>query len=113
MKARRKTKAVAERDGIAVPPDLVASELVVGARRLLVVSFPVEGSSLGHERFAELTTTEHEIALLLLEGKKNAQIAKVRRTSARTVANQVASILRKLGVASRRELLSKSARRAT
>jgi DNA-binding NarL/FixJ family response regulator len=41
---------------------------------------------------------------LVLEGKSNQEIAKSRRTAVRTVANQVASIFRKLGVGSRSEL---------
>jgi len=51
-----------------------------------------------------LTHTEREILTHLLEGSSNAAIAQIRGTSVHTVANQVASILRKLGVASRSEL---------
>lgn len=105
MTKRRAKTAVGEQ---VAPVDLVASELEIGARRLLVLSFPIDASRAPFDRgrFAALTATEHEVALLLLEGKSNAVIAKARRTSARTVANQVASILRKLGVDSRRELWS-------
>lgn len=51
-----------------------------------------------------LTTTEVEIARDVLAGHSNAQIAQRRRTSVRTIANQVASIYRKLQVRSRLEL---------
>lgn len=51
-----------------------------------------------------LTAAEREVTALLLEGASNAEIAATRRTSERTVANQVASILRKLGVAGRSEV---------
>ena len=44
---------------------------------------------------------------LLLDGKSNKAIAAARATSERTVANQLASIYRKLGVNSRSELASR------
>ena len=49
-----------------------------------------------------LTAAEAAVYALLVEGATNARIAEVRGTSERTVANQVASILRKLGAGSRR-----------
>lgn len=64
----------------------------------LVVSWPLEDS--GH-RAAALTSTEREVALLVAAGKTNRDIAATRGTSLRTVANQVAAILRKLDVPSR------------
>jgi DNA-binding CsgD family transcriptional regulator len=51
-----------------------------------------------------LTSAESEILDLVRSGLTNAGIAQMRRTSARTVINQVANIFRKFGVASRREL---------
>jgi DNA-binding CsgD family transcriptional regulator len=56
-----------------------------------------------------LTRAEHEVALLVLEGKTNADIARLRRTSARTVANQLRSVYNKLGVSSRAELAARLA----
>ncbi len=50
-----------------------------------------------------LSAAERIVALALLEGLSNSQIAKVRKTSVRTVANQVASLFQKLGVRSRAE----------
>jgi DNA-binding NarL/FixJ family response regulator len=44
------------------------------------------------------------VCQLLLSGASNAEIARLRRTSVRTVANQVAAILKKLGAGSRTEL---------
>lgn len=89
-------------DEDAAPPDLRASTLEVGGVELLIVSYPVEPSDL----FAStgLTKAEAEVAALAIEGKSNAEIAAARDTSVRTVANQMASILRKLGLGSRREL---------
>jgi DNA-binding CsgD family transcriptional regulator len=57
----------------------------------------------------DLTPAEREVLALLLDGRSNAEIAIERRTSVRTVANQVAALFRKLGVSSRRELVALSA----
>jgi DNA-binding CsgD family transcriptional regulator len=51
-----------------------------------------------------LTPVEAEVTRLLAAGLSNAEIARVRGTARRTVANQVASVFRKLGVSSRLEL---------
>jgi DNA-binding CsgD family transcriptional regulator len=53
--------------------------------------------------------TESEVLLQLLEGLSNEEIATERGVSARTVANQVASVFRKLGVSSRGELVGSGA----
>lgn len=53
---------------------------------------------------AQLSASEAHVLKLIVGGRSNAEIAAERRTSVRTVANQVASILRKLGVGSRYEL---------
>lgn len=50
-----------------------------------------------------LTPAEFQVARQLAAGRTNAQIAESRGASKRTVANQVASILRKLQVESRTE----------
>ena len=60
-----------------------------------MVSLPID------EAPVDLTTAEHEVATLIADGKSNADIAKRRKTSVRTVANQVAALLKKLGVPSR------------
>jgi len=57
-----------------------------------------------------LSAAEREIAIAVLEGLSNAEIAAARGTSARTVANQVASLLRKLGARSRSEAVTALAR---
>lgn len=63
---------------------------------------PVLSFALPEPRWPDtLTLAEREVAQLLLEGATNANIAKMRGTSRRTVTNQVASIFRKAGVASR------------
>lgn len=53
-----------------------------------------------------LTPSEFKVASALLEGKSYAAIAKAREVSVRTVANQTASVFRKLGISGRRELLA-------
>ncbi|QDG49418.1 hypothetical protein FIV42_01295 [Persicimonas caeni] len=52
-----------------------------------------------------LTDAEREVARLLYEGLSNREIAEHRGTATRTVANQLASIYAKLGVASRDDLV--------
>jgi DNA-binding CsgD family transcriptional regulator len=59
----------------------------------------------GWKPSANLTSAELEVARLAAAGRTNAEIARKRRTSVRTVANQMAKILRKLGVGSRADIL--------
>ncbi|WP_394847853.1 LuxR C-terminal-related transcriptional regulator [Pendulispora brunnea] len=54
-----------------------------------------------------LSASERAVLLGVLCGKTNAEIAQARRSSVRTVANQVASAFRKLGVSSRGELAAR------
>jgi DNA-binding NarL/FixJ family response regulator len=67
---------------------------------VLVVSFPVPRVTFGEL----LTNTETAIARDILAGLSNSAIARKRGTAVRTIANQVASIFRKLRVRSRLEL---------
>lgn len=78
-------------------------EVVVGSERLVVASAPLEPA---RASLAGLTKAEREVALLAVRGLSNAAIAKQRRCAVRTVANQLQSIYRKLGVGSRAELSS-------
>ncbi|HEX2876387.1 MAG TPA: helix-turn-helix transcriptional regulator [Polyangiaceae bacterium] len=59
---------------------------------------------------AWLAPAEHTVITLLIEGHGYAEIAQARHTSIRTVANQVASAFRRLGVSGRAELLCLLAR---
>ncbi len=54
--------------------------------------------------FSALTAAEKDVALLLLQGATNANIASRRKCTYNTVANQVKSIYAKLGVCTRTEL---------
>jgi DNA-binding CsgD family transcriptional regulator len=57
-----------------------------------------------------LSPSEYEVARLAVEGKTYAAIALARQTSARTVANQLASTFRKLRVSGRCELRARAVR---
>ena len=52
-----------------------------------------------------LATSQRDVASQFLEGATYAQIAERRRTSVRTVANQVSSVFRAFGVTGRFELI--------
>lgn len=80
-----------------VPEGLVAYELTSG-KVMFVHPFAATLED------ACLSPAEREVALLLLQGRDNASIARLRGTAVRTIANQVASIFAKLGVHSRSEL---------
>lgn len=58
---------------------------------------------------SDLSSAEAEVLARIVQGESNAEIAKARRTSVRTIANQVASVLRKTGCASRFELIGRFA----
>lgn len=89
-------------DGDRPPPDLRVVQVEIGGVELLIASYAVERTDL--RRDTPLTKSEAEVAELAIRGMRNAEIAAARRTSVRTVANQMASILRKLAIGSRSEL---------
>ncbi len=78
------------------------TSLTVGEDELVVVRVPLPAADLG-----ALPPAQREIAELLLAGLGNAEIARRRGRSERTVANQVAAIFRRFGVSSRAELAAK------
>lgn len=59
---------------------------------------------------SDLSTAERDVLVRLVRGDSNAVIARARKTAVRTVANQVASLLRKTGASSRYELIRRFAR---
>jgi DNA-binding NarL/FixJ family response regulator len=78
-------------------PDIDAMTLDLGSERLIVLSFPA-----GPPTFPErLTPAEREIADLIFAGCSNAQIARTRRRSIKTVTKQVATMFAKVGVTTR------------
>jgi DNA-binding NarL/FixJ family response regulator len=86
--------------------DLDAATYNIGSDEYLVFSFPNSDASTSRSDGAghRLTEAEQDIIRQIAEGRSNSEIARSRRTSPRTIANQVTSIYRKLGVRSRREL---------
>ena len=58
-----------------------------------------------------LTPAEYAVTRLLVEGKSYAEMAVLRQTSSRTVANQLAAAFHRLGVSGRAELLCLLAQR--
>jgi DNA-binding CsgD family transcriptional regulator len=79
---------------------------VVGSDEYLLIDFPLPGARTA-EIGGGLTPGEQAVAALVLRGQSNSEIAVTRGTSLRTVANQIASIYRKVGVRSRRELFAR------
>ena len=65
------------------------------------------GERLDDSNMIDVTSQIPALGGTVLAGLANAAIARRRGTSARTVANQVASIFRKLGVQSRAELAAR------
>ena len=87
---------------LGAPPGLVVDTFDLGEDRFAILDLgasprPPAGS---------LTPAEREIMELLLAGLSTADIARLRRRSERTVAHQVDSIFRRMGVHSRLELFA-------
>lgn len=61
----------------------------------------------------KLTESEQQVVRMVLEGLSNADIARQRGVSARTIVNQLASSYEKLGICSRRELKARLSRPAS
>lgn len=80
--------------------------LQVGGHELVVVSVPAPQVPAD-----ELTAAEQSVVRGIAEGLTNAELAERRQVARSTIANQIASIFRKLGVSSRAELLARLARR--
>ena len=87
-------------------PSRTAFSIELGGQELIVVSVPARASSLAP---ANLTPAEQAVARDVLDGLSNAEIARRRNSSPRTIANQLAAVYRKLGVASRAELAARMA----
>jgi DNA-binding CsgD family transcriptional regulator len=78
----------------------------------VVLSYPLPPSPATPDALERLLSpAERQVASLLLIGRSYATIARIRGTAARTVANQVASAFRKLGVRSRFELAARLTRK--
>jgi len=73
-------------------------------QEFIAISVPLEPAN----RIA-LTRAQIEVARAIIRGESNAAISRARGTSVHTVANQVAAILRRLGVESRAQIATKLA----
>jgi DNA-binding NarL/FixJ family response regulator len=82
---------------VAAPPALRVSELPSAGSHVLIFSYPMHATLC----LDALTDSETAVVVLAAAGISNKSIAAVRRTSVRTVANQLASAYRKLGGACR------------
>ena len=101
------TVARSVRTRISRPPKgLVVEKLVVDGEEMIVFSWEAAAESAPPP---QLSTAETAVLDRIVRGESNAAIAKARKTSERTVANQVASLLRKTGAASRFELIRRYA----
>lgn len=81
------------------PPAALDVEEMDGEFVLLSWSVAADGALAG------FTEAEASVVRCLQLGLSNAEIARIRGTTPRTVANQIASILRKTGLASRYEII--------
>jgi DNA-binding CsgD family transcriptional regulator len=84
------------------PAGLVATRFELAGDAFALLEWPVAVRA----AIASLSPAECEVLELLLEGLSNAQIARRRGRSPRTIANRVASMFRRLGVRSRLELFA-------
>jgi DNA-binding CsgD family transcriptional regulator len=87
---------------LRAPAGLAVEVFELGEKTFAVLEWPLEG----HRTPAVLRPAERDILDLVLAGLSNAEIAGRRRRSVRTVAHQVDTIYRRLGVGSRQELLA-------
>jgi DNA-binding CsgD family transcriptional regulator len=100
-----------------IPPDTEEPDDADAAPTPRIVTFSVDDSVLAvvtvplleGSHLSPLTPVERHVASLAAEGLSNAEIGRRRGTAERTVANQMASILRKLNVGSRYHLAARLA----
>src|SRR5829696_3983938 len=91
-RSRKRTAPTADRSGgaaaadVPAPADLRVGKLRTRSREVLVLSYRLWSPAIP----AALTIAEQHVLAGILAGQSNADIARLRRTSLRTVANQVA-----------------------
>lgn len=84
-------------------PRVFVTPVSVAGIRGLLIDLPVDELELPDT----LTAAEREVVKLVAQGLSNEEIGAQRGRSARTIANQLAAVYRKLGVFSRTELLAR------
>ncbi|NUP09893.1 MAG: helix-turn-helix transcriptional regulator [Polyangiaceae bacterium] len=91
----------AKKKSVGVPDGLRAKRFSIEGEEFAVLVLPPRSADAAS---AKLTAAEREVARLTLKGLTNEEIAAMRGSSTRTVANQLQAIYRKLGISSRVEL---------
>ena len=89
---------------VAPPPGLRVYRTVVDGSEYAVLVMPQEPEATSSPTIDVLTSAERDVVAMVIDGLPNEAIAAKRGTRIRTVANQLQSIYRKLGVGSRLEL---------
>jgi len=92
------------------PPGLDIEIVEIGGETVLLLSWPTAN---GTAETAKLTDAEADVLRAIQRGASNADIARERGTSVRTVANQIQALFRKLGGHSRHHLVAKTEARQT
>jgi DNA-binding NarL/FixJ family response regulator len=83
-------------------------ELVARVRRFVNRKAPVRGAANGDAREPQLTRRELEVLSLLVEGRRQKEIAAQLVISQKTVATHIQNLLGKFGVHSRAELIARA-----
>lgn len=86
---------------IAPPAGLRGKRFECDGQEFAVLVFPLASAPAPS---SALTEAERAVAALVLRGLSNEEIAALRRSSPRTIANQLQAIYRKLRITSRIEL---------
>lgn len=99
------SRGAAKKPTRRAPPGLEARRFEVAGEPFVVFRFPTTTGAPSDAPPSEpLSASEADILRMIVAGRSNQEIAAARSTSVRTVANQVASILKKMNVGSRFEL---------
>ena len=85
----------------------VRSRVELVASLASLATMPARPKTTLHRDLDALTPAERDVLTLVVQGASNADIARARTRSERTVANQVAAVLRKTGAGSRAELAAR------
>jgi DNA-binding NarL/FixJ family response regulator len=99
---RRGADGAGKSPALSAPRGLVVDRFELGDDRYALLEWPARARSVP----AHLSPSERDVLALVLAGLSNRQIAEQRHRSLRTVAHQVDSIFRRLGVGSRLELFA-------
>jgi DNA-binding CsgD family transcriptional regulator len=104
--ARRKAPPGAAATEPSERGSLRATAFAIDEQEYLVLSYPVAPIA----STSELTHAERDVALAFARGRSMRDIAAMRGTSTRTIANQIRAIYAKLGVGSRVQLCQRLSR---